>query len=191
MAENKAALPSLSTLFVLPIALSTTYYGLDYIWKAQGIVPKSLLAADTWATSLRCAGTTSLPILLFVVLTGVLRGMTKSVNPISDPEAPILKASRNALTNTLEQSFLFVLNILIASSSGLTQEHMWLFTAFFLGSRLVFYFGYLLAVKLKCPVLRSFGFLGTLGTNLTLLAFNLNHIYHKYQVPKIVSLFTA
>jgi uncharacterized MAPEG superfamily protein len=191
MAENKVVLPSLSAMFVLPIALSTAYFGLDFIWKAQGIVPKGLLAADTWTTSLRCAGTTSLPILLFVVMTGMLRGMTKSINPIEDPEAPILKASRNALTNTIEQSFIFVLNILIASSSGLSQEHMWLLTAFFLGSRLVFFFGYLLSVSLKFPALRSFGFLGTLGTNLTLLAFNLSHIYHKYQVPKIVSLFTA
>lgn len=191
MAVNKATIPSLGVLFTIPIAVSLAYMSVDYVWKAQGIVPKGLLAADPWATSLRCAGATSLPVILFVILTGMLRGITKAENPISDEEKPILKASKSALTNTLEQSFLFTLNILIASSHGLGQETMWLLTAHFIVARIVFYIGYLLGVATSFPVLRSFGFAATLLSNVALLAFNLTHVDQKYQISKVASLIFA
>mmetsp|Transcript_32702 Transcript_32702/g.56897 ORF Transcript_32702/g.56897 Transcript_32702/m.56897 type:complete len:197 (+) Transcript_32702:4881-5471(+) len=191
MASNKVGLPSLASALVLPVALSLAFTVLNFLWNAQGIVPKGLLIADPWTTSLRCAGTTAIPAILFVFFTGMLRGATKAANPVKDIEAPILRASKGALTNTIEQSFLFVLNILIASSHGISQETLWLLTAYFLASRFIFYIGYLLSVVTKIPILRSFGFAGSFLTNASLLAFNVSKVYHKYQIARVTALLTA
>ena len=133
------------------ITCSTFYYGYHY---GDFIpVPTALDMSTRLAFALRC----SLPLALFlfiaVALVGNKRSVTDAMNPLSGNEQ-IVQIDKNFLTNTLEQSVIgFILMLVVASYAETPKELRLLpiFAVVFTVARVVFRIGYGFHYVLRTP----------------------------------------
>ena len=96
-----------------------------------------------------------------------------------------MRTLKQAYSNTLEQTLLFVVNLWGASFWGtLGAEMIITLVLVFLVGRVLFFIGYLVGVWIKFQPLRGFGFLLTIGNSGILLGYN---IYMVLTVSKILN----
>lgn len=110
-------------------------------------------------------------LVLFAMVIGVMavRGRTKAFNPIEDGESRAYRVAQRALSNTVEQTIIF-LPALLALSTLLPVMRLGalsLATALFVAGRLLFWAGYMIH-----PYARAPGMAMTLTTNLIVLGWS-------------------
>jgi len=144
------------------------------ILSAQGVVPAYAFKNKTVATlCLQACAVASLPVLVLILLIMMLRLNSGGADPLKGEEPELLKVTKLALNNTMEQSFIFVVNLLAASTyDDHNKEALVLLTAAFVLGRLLFWVGYVAATFSEIPVLRSPGFILTIGSNVAIIGLN-------------------
>jgi len=114
----------------------------------------------------------SVLILINVLMVMFTRILTASSNPVTREDPTFIKALNRCLTNTLEQTavFLPLLACWILNHSTLPQKSdAVFFTAVFIIGRLCFLVGYVLGVFIGLPTLRGYGFVLTVGPSVFLI----------------------
>lgn len=109
-------------------------------------------------------------LLAMVVAVALARAAADAFDPVRDPETPVLAVSRRVLTNSVEQTAIFV-PTLLALAASLEDRHLGalvLLLALFLAGRLLFWAGYLVHSFARAP-----GMAMTLNVNAGMVAFAL------------------
>lgn len=87
------------------------------IANAKGIIPTYAFKNKSLeALCLQAVVVASLPAIVLVFLTMMLRLISRGADPLRAQEPDLLKVTKLSLTNTMEQSFIFVVNLLAAST---------------------------------------------------------------------------
>ncbi|CAG9320087.1 unnamed protein product [Blepharisma stoltei] len=162
-------------IFVIwfPLITAFTAYWLYHIWTVQNKVPHYIWNnKDPLYLAITCSAVSTVFIFLQVQTVATQRLFTKAGDTIYGEESDFLKLSKNVLQNTLEQSFLFIINLLAAAVNGLPNERIVLVTMTFILARILFWCGYVVGVYIKFFPLRGPGFLLTFSNNVLLLLFN-------------------
>mmetsp|Transcript_6047 Transcript_6047/g.8945 ORF Transcript_6047/g.8945 Transcript_6047/m.8945 type:complete len:191 (+) Transcript_6047:50-622(+) len=145
-----------------------------YFMKVQNLVPAYLYTDfSSLDLALTCSALSTLPLMLMILTVMLCRIFTKAGNVLSTSNSNFFTLNKFSLQNTLEQTFLFVANLLAASSS-LEKERIVILTCVFILARFGFWTGYVLSGFIDLPFLRSPGFCFTLFTNLILASINCN-----------------
>lgn len=139
----------------------------------RGVVPPPVGVADPGSRLARWAGLALAPALVLVAMVGgvlVARARSLALNPIDDPETRFHRISQRVLTNTVEQTLVF-LPALAALTVWLPLPDLGaptVATALFVAGRLLFWAGYLVH-----PYARAPGMAMTLATNLLVIGWAL------------------
>mmetsp|Transcript_500 Transcript_500/g.534 ORF Transcript_500/g.534 Transcript_500/m.534 type:complete len:119 (+) Transcript_500:170-526(+) len=108
-----------------------------------------------------------------ILVIMMCRLFTAAGDTVRGTESVFLITSKKILQNTLEENFLFIINLLAAHANGLDNERLVLVTLVYIGARTIFTVGYYLGVFLNIPPLRAPGFALTFINNAILFAFNI------------------
>lgn len=172
---NKSGRPSIwvYTLY-FPFICSLTCAWMYFVCTAENKVPIYMWKnQDPLILATVCGSVTSLFIVLMIHTVASLRATSSAGDTLNGEESDFLKISKNILQNTLEQSFLFIVNLMAAAANGLPNEKIILITISFALGRFLFWSGYLIGMYAKFYPLRGPGFLITFSTNISLLLFNI------------------
>jgi hypothetical protein len=107
---------------VMAVSLAAVAWLLNSILTAQGIVPAYVIKAKTVAViCLHASAVATLPLLVLIVLVMTMRLfssgiVTSTQNPLNDEVPLLLKVTKAALNNTMEQTFVFIVSLLALST---------------------------------------------------------------------------
>ena len=137
------------------------------------IGPRAAQTADRLAYAAAWLLPIAILLFLMTMATGFGRAFTRSPDPTADADSRYVNISRRVLTNTVEQSLVFVLAALTmaavtpAGQLGLLGS----LTVLFVIARLVFWVGYLFH-----PFYRYAGFVLTAEINVVILVWDVVHV---------------
>jgi hypothetical protein len=108
--------------------------------------------------------------------------------PASGTDPVMIVTLNRVITNTIEQSFIFVclyINILWGDQANISADHIMLFPVFFILGRIIYAVGYVLAAATNIFSLRSPGF----SINLTINILMIGELFGWNLLDWFVSLF--
>ena len=149
---------------------------LKFCWGLDGVVPKQYLHGSEIEVALRMLFLVALPMFLMIVSIMLYRASTVFRETLSGlKETLYLEASDHVLSNTTEQTIIFVANLLAAAAlKSLTKERIVLSALIFVFARFVFWAGYLGGAFVGRTTLRAPGFGMTLTNTFLLLVLNVS-----------------
>lgn len=183
---TKSRLPALWVYIIwYPSIVILTPFFIYYIWGIEKVIPELYLNMDLLDAAIRLSSLATLPLILNIFAMMMIRFLGSAFDPIRGSESEFLQVNKNVLRNTLEQTFLFVFNLLAAAHwKQLSVEKLALVTLVFLGSRILFWISYTLGTKMRFPPLRGPFFAITLLNTLALLGYN---IFMMLKAIKLIS----
>lgn len=135
------------------------------------------LSLETKTKSLSLlGGWIGIMLLALVTLKAVISFFLFRFNPVRQPNHKIIRTFDRIMTNTLEQAFLFFVNLaywLVYFADQRSKEKAVLLAVIWFSGRLLYAVGYLLGVAVRFESLRMLGMATTLYPTLLLLVRNL------------------
>jgi hypothetical protein len=144
-----------------------------FLWLAGRVPPPSLSGSANRFVLWACLALwPSLILLGMVGAVIVARGLGRAFNPLTDPESPFQRVSQRVLSNSVEQTLIFLpaLAALVALSPPADLGAARVAVGLFALGRLLFWGGYLIH-----PFWRAPGMAMTLSTTLTVLGWAVLH----------------
>jgi hypothetical protein len=118
---------------------------MDYIYFAENVMPFKLLNKTRLETSLLCSVLALVPATLMIILVFFLRLFTKYLDFSLPVTFRFLSFNLLILSNTIEHTCLFIINLLAASDAKLLKNERIFFVCFgFLGARFLYWAGFLI-----------------------------------------------
>ncbi|CAG9330259.1 unnamed protein product [Blepharisma stoltei] len=154
------------------VGLSAIFF--QRVWTTEKIIPSQYLKSSrTWELAAKCCALSTVIMFLNILVIMMCRLFTAAGDTVRGTESVFLITSKKILQNTLEENFLFIINLLAAHANGLDNERLVLVTLVYIGARAIFTVGYYLGVFLNIPPLRAPGFALTFINNAILFYFNI------------------
>lgn len=159
MAKSVLA-PAWKFYFGYPLLLLFLFGFFNYIYSLKGVVPDRYLKGSSLDVVLRLIFVVSLPLIAQVASIMVFRASTIFAETLHKEKEPeYLTVSKMALTNTVEQTLIFVLNILAAAAlQAISKERLVIHCLVHVFSRLLFWFLYVGGSFFDFTAIRAFGF---------------------------------
>lgn len=108
---------ALGKAIVILASLSAVAWLMQAIVSAKGVIPAYAFKNRSVATlSLHSCAVAALPAFVLVFLTMMMRLTSTGSDPMKSEEPTLLMVTKQALTNTFEQTFIFVVNLLAAGT---------------------------------------------------------------------------
>jgi uncharacterized MAPEG superfamily protein len=147
-----------------PVLLVFQFGFFSYIYSLSGVIPQKYTKGTSLEVVLRFFYFLSLPIILQVLSIMFFRAMTVFAETLHKEKEPeYLTVSKMALTNTVEQTLIFSLNILAAAAlNSVNKERLVIHCLVHVFSRLLFWVLYLIGAQFDFTSLRALGFAMTL-----------------------------
>ena len=153
------------------------YLCMDYIYFAENVMPFKLLNKTRLETSLLCSVLALVPATLMIILVFFLRLFTKYLDFSLPVTFRFLSFNLLILSNTIEHTCLFIINLLAASDAKLLKNERIFFVCFgFLGARFLYWAGFLLEKYWNYSGFKTLGLLLTSTNSCILLYLNLSTI---------------
>jgi uncharacterized MAPEG superfamily protein len=143
---------------------------LALLWPKEVAGPALATAVDRLAEAAALLVWPALVVLTMVLAVALTRLATAAFDPLKDVESQLQQRTQRALTNTVEQTAIFVPALLSAAAladSG-SMRFAGVMTGLFCASRLLFWAGYAIG-----PLYRAPGMVMTLNINAGLIAYAL------------------
>lgn len=154
---------------VAPVSFLGAFSLLQKTIQSRGLLP-AYLSKSIPSLVFRCLGIAAIPLVLMSVAV-FFAGL------FYREDSKFHRTQANSLTNTLEQSLLFSINLLAFSTLPIaTSERLVLLALFFVIGRLLFWLGYNLFFLTDWVFWRAPGMAMTLALQLTLMYYNLESI---------------
>ncbi|CAG9322329.1 unnamed protein product [Blepharisma stoltei] len=142
------------------------------------IPPKFLSSKSTLELAIKCSAISTIPIFYLIIIVMLCRILTAAGNVLKEYQGIWFKVHSMCLQNTLEQNFLFAVNLIaIGAFEGLAPEKIVLVTGIYIVSRVLFYLGYIAAGYTGIPAFRSVWMMLTFVNNGFLLWINVKTIF--------------
>lgn len=162
----------LSFCVVGPASFVGSFVWLQKTIQSRGLLP-AYLPKSLPNLVFRCLGIAAIPLVLMSVAVFFADLLYREDNKFRRTQV-------NSLTNTLEQSLLFSLNLLAFSTLPMaTSERLVILALFFVFGRLLFWLGYNLFFLTEWVFWKAPGMAMTLAVQCTLLYYNLEGIVSK------------
>ena len=147
-----------------PLLLVFEFAFFNYVYSLKGVVPDKYLKGSSFDVVTKLIFITTLPLIAQVVSIMSFRAMTIFAETLHKEKEPeYLTVSKMALTNTVEQTLIFVLNILAAAAlQAVSKERLVIHCLVHVFSRLLFWILYVGGSFYDFTSIRSFGFAMTL-----------------------------
>ena len=172
----KSLMSPISKIFFLYGVLVPCYlYLYSIVWNMDSYVPKRYVKGSELEVALRIICLAALPLPLMVASIMFYRGMTVFGETLHTEEETIyLKVSKMILTNTTEQTLIFIINLLSAAAlHSISKEKIVIAAVVHFVARILFWFGYLIGSYFNLTVARAPGFATGMMNNSLLVLFNI------------------
>lgn len=165
--------------FMHPILVGVSIWFFHKVWTVSGILPVYFVNLnEDVPVSLYCVSVSAIPTVCMVVAVMLSRMFTRAHDVLGKDQPVFYEVTRNVLENTLEQNFLFAVNLLAANSlHALSVEQMFIITGVHVVSRLLFWLFYLVGAYVKYHPISGIPFWFTFMNNLLLLGNNMLEMY--------------
>ena len=137
------------------------------VWALMAILPIPAIAdtsSDRLAYALRANVVAIIPFIVMIMTVANARFLSEAIDPTQHVESRALEIDRRAADNTLQQTFVFTVATL-AASTIVPLHHLqvvWASVIVFIAARAAFWFGYRLNPLYRAPGMSATAFM-TLG----------------------------
>ena len=150
---------------IYPLILYAAKRFIDWSWSLENVFPIYLRQDSGLSLAFKCSVFSLLPMFLIISLD--------ILNKLFFSQGIFTKANEFTLQDTMENTLLFLINLLAASTLKWPSEKLMIITTVFILSRTLYWFGFTLGVYLKIPELKYVGVSLTLVNTLSLIFANL------------------
>lgn len=152
--------PTWKFLIGYPVLIVFQLGFFSYVYSLKGVIPSKYTKGNSLEVVLRFFFILSVPLILQVASIMFFRAATIFAETLHKEKEPeYLTVSKMALTNTVEQTLIFGLNILAAAAlNSLNKERLVIHCLVHVFSRLLFWVLYVAGAQFDFTSIRAFGF---------------------------------